>query len=155
MASPSRVHSARAGDDADQRTFRSQRMPTRTTRRRVAKQLAYSRHAYMLRPLHAALVESAWGAVPVLPSVRFPRPLAEPAVRVSTLCRIRHTVEYAEPRIMPSRWSLRLVRWLSGGVVFGIIWAPVRIDAVFAGAGCSGGGGVIMNRPSPSRVRVS
>jgi hypothetical protein len=38
----------------------------------------------MLRPLHAALVESAWGAVPVLPSVRFPRPLSEPAVRVST-----------------------------------------------------------------------
>src|SRR6188472_3347033 len=33
--------------------------------------------------------------------------------------------------------------------------AVVRIDAVFAGAGCSGGGGVIMNRPSPSRVRVS
>jgi hypothetical protein len=30
------------------------------------------------------LVESAWGAVPMLPSVRFPRPLAEPAVRVST-----------------------------------------------------------------------
>src|SRR6476661_5367403 len=25
----------------------------------------------------------------------------------------------------------------------------------FAGARCSGGGGVIMNRPSPSRVRVS
>jgi len=25
----------------------------------------------------------------------------------------------------------------------------------FAGAGCSGGGGVIMNRPSPSRVWVS
>ena len=31
-----------------------------------------------------AVVESAWGAVPVLPSVRFPRPLSEPAVRVST-----------------------------------------------------------------------
>ena len=30
------------------------------------------------------VVESAWGAVPVLPSVRFPRPLSEPAVRVST-----------------------------------------------------------------------
>jgi hypothetical protein len=30
------------------------------------------------------LVESAWGAVPMLPSVRFPRPLAEPAVRIST-----------------------------------------------------------------------
>jgi hypothetical protein len=29
------------------------------------------------------LVESAGGAVPMLPSVRFPRPLAEPAVRVS------------------------------------------------------------------------
>ena len=28
-------------------------------------------------------VESAWGAVPVLPPVRFPRPLAEPAVRIS------------------------------------------------------------------------
>ena len=28
-------------------------------------------------------VESAWGAVPALPSVRFPRPLAEPGVRVS------------------------------------------------------------------------
>jgi hypothetical protein len=28
--------------------------------------------------------ESAWGAVPVLPLVRFPRPLAEPAVRLST-----------------------------------------------------------------------
>src|SRR6476469_3224532 len=25
----------------------------------------------------------------------------------------------------------------------------------FAGAGCAGGGGVIMNRPSPARVRVS
>src|SRR6187200_2787534 len=56
---------------------------------------------------------------------------------------------------MPSRWSLRLVRRLAVGWVFGIIWAAVRIDAVFAGAGCSGGGGVIMNRPSPSRVRVS
>ena len=109
----------------------------------------------MLRPLHAALVESAWGAVPVLPSVRFPRPLSEPAVRVSTLCRIRHSVEYAEPRIMPSRWSLRLVRRLAVVWIFGIIWAAVRIDAVFAGAGCSGGGGVIMNRPSPSRVWVS
>lgn len=30
------------------------------------------------------LVESAWGAVPGLLSVRFPRPLAEPAVRLST-----------------------------------------------------------------------
>ena len=30
------------------------------------------------------MVESAWGAVPVLPSVRFPRPLSEPAVRVAT-----------------------------------------------------------------------
>src|SRR6266516_4622005 len=29
-------------------------------------------------------VESAWGAVPGLPRVRFPRPLAEPAVRLST-----------------------------------------------------------------------
>ena len=28
-------------------------------------------------------VESAWGAVPMLPPVRFPRPLAEPAVRIS------------------------------------------------------------------------
>ena len=28
--------------------------------------------------------ESAWGAVPALLLVRFPRPLAEPAVRVST-----------------------------------------------------------------------
>ena len=28
-------------------------------------------------------VESAWGAVPVLGPVRFPRPLAEPAVRIS------------------------------------------------------------------------
>src|SRR6478735_8153002 len=77
------------------------------------------------------MVESAWGAVPVLPSVRFPRPLSEPAVRVSTLCRIRHSVEYAEPRIMPSRWSLRLVRRLAVVWIFGIIWAAVRIDAVF------------------------
>src|SRR5215470_2108730 len=30
------------------------------------------------------VVESAWGAVPGLPRVRFPRPLAEPAVRLST-----------------------------------------------------------------------
>ncbi len=28
-------------------------------------------------------VESAWGAVPTLLPVRFPRPLAEPAVRLS------------------------------------------------------------------------
>ena len=32
----------------------------------------------------ALAVESAWGAVPGLLSVRFPRPLAEPGVRVST-----------------------------------------------------------------------
>jgi hypothetical protein len=31
-----------------------------------------------------AMVKSALGAVPMLPSVRFPRPLAEPAVRAST-----------------------------------------------------------------------
>jgi hypothetical protein len=31
-----------------------------------------------------AMVESALGAVPRLPSVRFPRPLAAPAMRVST-----------------------------------------------------------------------
>jgi hypothetical protein len=36
------------------------------------------------RPHHEALVESAWGAVPGLLLVRFPRPLAEPAVRLST-----------------------------------------------------------------------
>ena len=30
------------------------------------------------------MVESAWGAVSMLPSGRFPRPLAEPAVRVAT-----------------------------------------------------------------------
>ena len=30
------------------------------------------------------VVESAWGAVPMLPSLRFRRPLAEPAVCVST-----------------------------------------------------------------------
>jgi hypothetical protein len=34
------------------------------------------------------VVESAWGAVPMLASARFPRPLAEPVVRVSRLCRI-------------------------------------------------------------------
>src|SRR6188472_2957708 len=39
--------------------------------------------------------------------------------------------EYAEPRIMPSRWSLRLVRRLAVVWIFGIIWAAVRIDAVF------------------------
>ena len=31
-----------------------------------------------------AVVESAWGAVPALLPVRFPRPLAEPGVRLST-----------------------------------------------------------------------
>src|SRR6478672_12471839 len=56
---------------------------------------------------------------------------ADPGVRVSRLCRIRHRREYAEPRIMPSRWSLRLVRRLAVVWVFGIIWAAVRIDAVF------------------------
>jgi hypothetical protein len=66
-----------------------------------------------------AVVESARGAVAALLPLRFPGPLAEPGVRVSRLC--RHSVEYAEARIMPSRWSLRLVRWLSGGVFFGII----------------------------------
>ena len=30
---------------------------------------------------------------------------ADPGVTISTLCRIRHRREYAEPRIMPSRWS--------------------------------------------------
>jgi hypothetical protein len=30
------------------------------------------------------VVESAWGAVPALLPVRFPRPLAEPGVRLST-----------------------------------------------------------------------
>jgi len=40
-------------------------------------------------------------------------------------------VEYAEPRIMPSRWSLRLVRRLAVVWIFGIIWAAVRVDAVF------------------------
>jgi hypothetical protein len=34
--------------------------------------------------LDAGSDESAWGAVPALLLVRFPRPLAEPAVRVST-----------------------------------------------------------------------
>ncbi len=34
--------------------------------------------------LGALTVESAWGAVPALLLARFPRPLAEPAVRVST-----------------------------------------------------------------------
>jgi hypothetical protein len=33
--------------------------------------------------LSTSLVESAWGAVPGLLRVRFPRPLAEPAVPVS------------------------------------------------------------------------
>src|SRR4029078_1628829 len=34
-------------------------------------------------------------------------------------------------------------------------WRAFGLMLSFAGAGCSGGGGVIMNRPSPSRVRVS
>ena len=34
--------------------------------------------------LRARAVRSAWGAVPMLPSLRFRRPLAEPAVCVST-----------------------------------------------------------------------
>ena len=39
----------------------------------------------------------------------------DPGVTISRLCRIRHRRESAEPRIMPSRWSLRLVRRLAVG----------------------------------------
>jgi hypothetical protein len=37
----------------------------------------------LIRTFVAGLVESAWGAVPGLLPVRFPRPLAEPAVPIS------------------------------------------------------------------------
>jgi len=47
-----------------------------------------------------AVVESARGAVAALLPLRFPGPLAEPGVRVSPLCRIRHSGEYAGPSSM-------------------------------------------------------
>ena len=45
----------------------------------------------------------------------------DPDVSLSAKCRIRHLAEYAEDRIMPSRWLLRLVKQLAGGWFFGII----------------------------------
>jgi hypothetical protein len=49
-----------------------------------------------------------------------PPATTDPGVTISRLCRIRHNVEYAEARIMPSRWSLRLVKRLAVGWIFGI-----------------------------------
>src|SRR5690242_7628949 len=48
-----------------------------------------------------SMVESAWGAVPGLLSVRFPRPLAEPAVRFSTQ-RGAFLNAAGSPRFLPS-----------------------------------------------------
>jgi hypothetical protein len=43
-----------------------------------------ARASHRSNTMGRAVVESAWGAVPALLPVRFPRPLAEPGVRLST-----------------------------------------------------------------------
>src|SRR4029079_3487643 len=58
--------------------------------------------------------------------------------------------DYAELMVVgPGQMGLR---W---GVLRHNLQRPFGLMLSFAGAGCSGGVGVIMSRPSPSRVRVS